>query len=235
MKKIWLCEAGKDGFGLTVVSLQSLAQISGNAASLKPFEILVNELQNRNPDEVGADFPLALFGWTKANWQNAIDNFVREFRDIESFEAFRKTEREMKRTCERHARVPFATTNLRMYRQSFYALQKVVFPLYSKGWSILPFVTNQACPALFEVCPASFLKKNYPDYSTGYKGKSPQNKLQRHRILNSLVKDYSIVINDEQRSLIQNDSEGDALVALLCVLCLAFGERLEFEDGMVVF
>jgi len=134
-------------------------------------------------------------------------------------------------------------------RQTFHGLRDVVLPLVESGAIALPFdelpfdeIENENL-WLLEICPASLLKKQKLYLS--YKGKSISQRENREIILRQMQQRVGLKISEEISERVFDDTEGDALDAVLAAVCTframqnpenlrARSEREKFE-GRVYF
>lgn len=141
----------------------------------------------------------------------------------------KKSRKELKRRTDRLAAVPFAPSNLRMFRQTWHCMVSVLLPILGRpGIAILPFAAasttgstqghaaawREAPVWVGEGCPASFLRQaGWP--SRGYKGSSGSNLALRRNLLSLLANELAARVPPDIESQALEDSEGDALDSLL--------------------
>jgi len=136
--------------------------------------------------------------------------------------------KEPKRRCDAMARTPFAPQNLRMYRQTYYAATELAWPLIQEEiGTVVPMMDPCKDKVnLFECCPASLLKSQAKSLYKPYKGTSASHRTARQHILDALLNGQLLHVPvelraSETRSMVIDDTGGDALDSILCAVCLA--------------
>jgi len=130
--------------------------------------------------------------------------------------------REGKRVTDRKCGSPFAPTNLRMFRQAYWGLRA----LAKSKLSILPWDAPLAEGVVVEILPAHIVKALCPNCR--YKGTSSQAKLERQRLLAAIIAAVGITISADNEQTLLNDSEGDALDAVLAAIAAAAAKESGF-------
>lgn len=171
----------------------------------------------------GLDFP---FGLPRAlinyqSWESFVLAFPNEYQSPETFrQACRESTpgRELKRKADRVAKAPFAPYNIRLYRQTYYGIQRLLAPLVETGQArVLPMQEPaQGKPLLLEVCPASTLKEE--GLYLPYKGSSERRRRGRQRILHGLEQKAVNIQSRELRSTFIEDVGGDALDSVVAAV-----------------
>jgi hypothetical protein len=185
---------------------------------------LVKFIANHRNSLFGLDFP---FGLPQAifekfsfeNWAEFIAAFPKQFNSPHEFQSKCKEvfgKREAKRTTDRESHTPFSPYNLRLFRQTYFGIKGILYPLLKNGRAcVIPMqeIINDQ-PLILEVCPRSTLvKENIAGQK--YKGKTQEHRRNRRHILNSL-KDKNVIIPDAGlMRLIINDPGGDAIDSVL--------------------
>lgn len=175
----------------------------------------------------GMDFP---FGVAKElmggeTWEEFIETLPAAYPDPDVFrkEVIRGGESyEPKRQTDEEARTPFAPTNLRLFRQTYFGIKEILNPLVTRGDAVaLPMQpAKEGVAWLIEVCPASTLK-NLNLYLS-YKGRSEFQLGNRIKILDSLADMFDITPAKEGiRETILEDDEGDTLDSLIAAVVVA--------------
>jgi hypothetical protein len=200
---------------------------------------------------VGCDFPFSLPASMigAAEWRDFALGFGGRFESAEDFMADcrrRANDREIKRDCDRQARVPFAAYNLRIYRQTFHGIRDFLAPLIRAGAAtVLPMERrSRSQPWIVETCPASTLKS--VDLYPSYKGAGPEKRKARQAIVNGLIKRNEMpVLPPTLRRLIIDNKGGDALDSIIaacatarCLMAGMFEERtdeISHREGRVYF
>lgn len=194
---------------------------------------------------VGIDSPpsIAKQFMRSRNWRSWAAGFSRtfptpdDFREGTSIPTSEGASRlEPKRQTDILHKTPFPPQNLRMYKQTWWAINGVYAPLASKGFVVVPCMElspNQ--PMIFEACPASLLKR-LDLYSIPYKGSEPKHAKRRSAILRELKQGVPIggshpgMLSVELQSNVFaakmiSDSGGDFLDALLAAVGSACATR----------
>jgi hypothetical protein len=128
---------------------------------------------------------------------------------------------ERKRSTDRVRRSPFAPTNLRMFRQTYWglrALAAVILP-------VLPW-SSSAERVVVEVLPAHVASVLCP--GCRYKGPGSQASAERRRLLAAAVSAARLEVPAEAERVLLDDAEGDALDALLAALATAVARASNF-------
>lgn len=175
----------------------------------------------------GCDFPFSLPAelMEAESWQDFILAFPARFADHEAYRADCRAlaeGRELKRRTDQTANTPFSSYNLRLYRQAWWGMAKLLSPMIAAGAvSVLPQMPLvDAKPILIEICPASSLQQLR--CRPAYKGKAPAHRQARQTILDCLIGHRLLEPPSASltRSLLEN-SGGDALDAVIAALAAA--------------
>ncbi|NTX14006.1 DUF429 domain-containing protein [Myxococcus sp. CA056] len=132
------------------------------------------------------------------------------FTSAESFRAAVGPEK--KRVTEVECSAPFAPTNLRMYKQTYWGLRA----LGSCRGAFPPWSTSPG-PALVEVLPAEVVR--WLGLPKTYKGRGFEER--RREILRRVRASTDLLIPDSDLLTMVSDADGDALDALLAALSAA--------------
>lgn len=130
--------------------------------------------------------------------------------------------KEHRRACDKIARTRLAPANLRLFRQTWHCIVSVLLPLWEKSdVAVMPFAgaekTAQARAWVAEGCPSSLLQqRGWPH--RGYKGPEPTCRVVREGLLERLVREEKLAIEEAARRFAVEDTEGDALDALLLLV-----------------
>jgi len=174
----------------------------------------------------GLDFP---FGLPRKvveanNWEEFVLSFCDYYTAPEQFRITCRTAArglELKRATDIKAEAPWCAYNLRLYKQTYYGIRDVLAPLIREQLvCVLPMQNISAnIPWLFEVCPASTVKKKLgiaSSYKGGAKETYKEKYLVRERILRQMEEIGDLVIADSDlRSRILSDRHGDALDSVI--------------------
>ena len=138
----------------------------GGAGREAALAALVAFLADRERALIGCDFPFSLpaelIGAT--DWASFAAGFAADYPDPEAFrDACRRRApgRERRRRTDRESGTPFAAYNLRLYRQTYWGIARVLAPLAAlPGIGIAPMLRpGVSGTVLVESCPATTLKR----------------------------------------------------------------------------
>jgi len=152
--------------------------------------------------------------------------------------------REPKRQTDIKHKTPLPPQNLRMYKQTWWAIHGIFAPLSRQGFCVVPCMDFSSQHLLMESCPASVLKR-LELYTEPYKGNTAKHGQRRRVILDHLKKGVpigrnskmlvSVELGDPQLKTLVADPGADALDAVLAALGAACSVcREDFpapEDG----
>jgi len=177
----------------------------------------------------GMDFPFGLPARLVENsdWESFICSFAKKFKTIEYFKCaikgFKKVcykecgRKEIKRRTDEQAGTPHCAYNLRLYRQTYYGISRLLSPLVQEdAVCVLPMQKQcKGKPLLIEICPASTLKSLNCYYP--YKGNKPDREKNRGKILDNLEDSGMLAIKDSVvRNKIKIENKGgDALDSVI--------------------
>lgn len=241
-EKIWAAHATLENDSLQFKSVQQgLALPDSEAEREKVFPALVKWISSFDDYICGLDFPFSL------NAENIGDNWHHWLKDqvalYDDADAFRAKFSDVRRRCDIEAKTPFSPLNKRLYRQTFYGLHDVIWPLVQRGAQVLPFdAPADSTRQLIEICPASLLKKE--KFYLSYKGKSASQKENRGIIWDEMQRRTDFEAEDAFRKVAIADFEGDALDAVLSALCVVNSlsdlkikprDEIEHREGRVYF
>jgi hypothetical protein len=238
--KIWIAKGAPDGERLLVSECSRARDLPNSGKQLEECLPALVDLIERNPNAVfGFDFPLGLprdFVQEKA-WKEFVLEFPSRYKSPEAFrEACRQADggQELKRQTDIESHTPFSPYNLRIFRQTYYGISKVLYSLVrDKSAYILPFDKPSAGkPWILEVCPASTLKLLMKDGVPAYKGPEEEKRENRRRILDDVKK--AGIILDKNAELKQKNianKGGDALDSVIAALA-AF-KTIQNQDGLI--
>ena len=242
-EKIWVARAHIENEKLVVHQLQSAAELPGGAPERDVALVaLATWLLSFEAPVCGFDFPFSLRSdeLDRPNWRDWVLSLPTRFSDAD---AFRAAYAGAKRATDIRAKTPFAPLNLRLFRQTYRGIAHVLAPLLRAGALALPFDSPQTgAPWLLEICPASLLKKHGLYFS--YKGKSEAQRENRERITSECQARFGLEVPEKFAQIAFDDSEGDALDAILSALCVARAlkkndwaprDAIESREGRVYF
>jgi hypothetical protein len=228
-RKIWIAEGVRRGGRFHLLGLKQACELEGGGIAPEPAIAALARHIAQVPDTIaGCDFPFSLPRSLirDRRWIDFIAAFPERFPDPDSFRAWALREAggvELRRDADRIAKTPFNSYNLRIYRQTWWGIAKLLQPLLTAGAAVAaPYQPSprRIRPVLVEACPA-FALKSIGMYQP-YKGSTDLHRRQRRVILRRLV-DLGHLVAPEP-STVQRliyDKGGDALDALIAALVAA--------------
>ncbi len=226
-KKIWITVGLIKGDGLHIEDCRRASDFlhTGKERDLC-LAALRDFIAGEKDCAFGIDFPFGLpRELMKENrWEDFILAFPGYYQGPGGPEEFRKEcwkaaqGRELKRVTDKESKTPFSPYNLRVYRQTYYGLRDMLHPLVRENLArVLPMqIAMSSNPRILEICPASTLKrllKLKKLYS--YKGRTPDHKAARSRILEALEKKNVAFSEQALFASVIEDNEGDALDSII--------------------
>jgi hypothetical protein len=233
-RKIWLAEADAPTTGrITIARCFPAAELTGGSAQREQvLPALRDYLAAQRGAVIGCDFPFSLHVTQigAPDWLTFIRHFAQRFPDETVFRATTCAVPELRRRCDLEGAVPFAPTNLRLYRQTYYGIRDLLAPLsLGRQARIVPMQPpDPKLPCLIEVCPASYLKS--AGLYESYKGKGIAPRAARERIRDALDRQEVVLEHDLRERLIA-DAEGDALDSVIAALIAARAVRRRELEG----
>jgi hypothetical protein len=174
----------------------------------------------------GLDFPFGLPCElvVQDSWQGFVLSFPEFHASPEVLRRFCREAaggRELKRATDRESQTPFSPYNLRLYRQTYYGIHDVLYPLVRDDLAcVLPM--QPARPGrswVLEICPASTLKRE--GLYRPYKGRTDAHRASREVILDQLQAVAPLAIPRQTvRSAILEERDGDALDSVVAALAV---------------
>jgi hypothetical protein len=122
--------------------------------------------------------------------------------------------REARRATDGHARSPFAPTNLRMYRQTYWGL----LAMAAVDAPVAPWRTSGP-RIIAEVLPRSVA--SWLGFRGSYKERDPASASARVALLDLVAASTGLRLGAGHRDVVAGDAEGDALDAILAALAAA--------------
>jgi hypothetical protein len=251
-RKIWIAEAQHDAADgpvpLVIDRCFPAADLpdSGLAPDLA-LPALARHIVTAADTVAGCDFPFSLPAELvdAAHWMEFITAFPRRFPDHDSYRSINRMRTnliEIKRRTDRLAGTPFNSYNLRLYRQAWWGMARLLHPLIvGKRAIVVPQMPHRSgTPTLMEVCAACSLKhlRCYPSY----KGRTPAHRRARRQILDCLI-DNRLLAPPRRplRQVLLDNAGGDALDAVIGAIATARADyrsdphELERLEGRVFF
>jgi hypothetical protein len=224
-RKIWVARGTRSSDALLISSIGDL-----RAHSADPYGHLVDFISSQKQAVIGIDAPFSLPRTVVDRpWEEFVQSFGKRFPTPENFRTWckKKVQGEVRRDTDLIARTPFCTWNLRLYRQTWAVIAKVIAPLVTRdACRFAPLQTSAArLPLAVEVCPASSLKAQYKTVPS-YKGRHSHHRIARIRLL---AEEKGIRLSPTLAEIAAGDTEGDALDSILCAAAAANAEMLGFK------
>jgi len=227
-RRLWLAEGSHDADGFRLDRCLPGSDLPGSAARRDAcLTAVVEFIAGQRHAVIGCDFPFglpAVLMRTKT-WRDFALGFDARYADPAALrdDCMRRANgRELKRSGDRTARVPFSAYNIRLYRQTFHGIRDLLAPLVRRDAArILPMQTAWAGrPWLVETCPASTLKQ--AGLYLSYKGAGKERRAARRRIVAGLVRQGLLrPLRPALRALAVADEGGDALDAIIAAAATA--------------
>ena len=221
--KIWIAFATIIDEALIVEDCYQAKNLPGSSVERDQcLDALQNFISTQKECAFGLDFPFGLpVSLIQDNtWEEFILSFSNHYSDPGVFRNIcwiAAGHSERKRNTDQVNKTPFSPYNRRLYRQTYYGIRNVLAPLVrNRLVSVSPMQEGlKGKPWLFEVCPASTLKK-MDLYFVPYKGAGQETRASRLRILEGIKKTGFLLIQTPVlESKILGDSNGDALDSVI--------------------
>jgi hypothetical protein len=225
--KIWIAKGVPEGESLVVSECYRAKDLlkSGKAVG-DCLSALVKLIKSSQDAVFGFDFPFGLPAplIKETTWKDFVLGFPMRYKSPEAFREACRQKRpghEIKRQTDIESHTPFSPYNLRLFKQTYYGISKVLFPLVrDKSACILPFDKPVAGKAwVLEVCPASTLKRLMKSKVPSYKGPTEDQKENRRQILAGVMKAGVAFLEDAAlEDKIIDNTGGDALDSVIAAL-----------------
>ncbi|MBP2031120.1 hypothetical protein J2755_002068 [Methanohalophilus levihalophilus] len=221
-RKIWISHGIESRGLLNLEYCVPLEELAGTREREECHRFLCEFIASNNDAVFGLDFPFGLPQEITGNqkWEEIILQFPKNYPDAKTFrEKCRKqtNNMEFKRRSEKEKGAPFSPYNLRLYRQTYYGIRNVIYPLVKQKLACVPPMQNPDPnkPWIAEICPACTLKEM--GLYQPYKGKEEAQESQRILIVKRLS-EIKMRLDESIKEKAINDSEGDALDSILATL-----------------
>ncbi len=224
-KHIWIAEGTVSPRGLQIQKLQRADTLPGSGPTFEDaLPSLVEHIRSLTNRIIGFDFPFSLphVLIPDKTWMEFVLRFARDYDTPSEFRDAcrdRTDGRELKRSTDVEACVPWCAYNLRLYRQTWAGIRHVLAPLIQGGHArIIPMQKpKRGLPIVAETCPASLLKKE--DLYLPYKRPNPSHAEARTKIVRELTRRKLLSpVRGKLRDDIIGDPGGDALDAVLAAI-----------------
>jgi len=221
--KIWIASAIIEGNVLHIEDCRQAKEVLGATERDHCLRTLRDFISTQKAGAFGLDFPFGLPEKViKADsWEEFVLSFGNRYPDPEQFKKVcwvTAGNCEERRDTDRKSQTPFSPYNRRLYRQTYYGIRDVLAPLVRDQLAcVLPMQRKSPNrPWLFEICPASTLKRM--GLRQPYKGrnKGSDRKAIRAHILAGIEKTGVVLIKPSAlRSTILDEPDGDALDSVI--------------------
>ncbi|NNG02973.1 MAG: hypothetical protein HKM95_02600 [Inquilinus sp.] len=219
-RRLWVAIGHPEGDRLALRQLMRGSDLpdSGTARE-RALAALAAFLAGRERALIGCDFPFSLPRELIAapDWLSFATGFAAAYPDPEVFRQgcrARSADGERRRRTDRETGTPFAAYNLRLYRQTYWGISRVLAPLAAESAvGIAPMHRHgTATTVVVESCPASTLKRlgRYRPY----KGRGPALAGVRRSIL-AVLEDAGLACPEALAAEAIGDPGGDALDAII--------------------
>ncbi|UCF84700.1 MAG: hypothetical protein JSV50_03460 [Desulfobacteraceae bacterium] len=192
--KIWISKGTVKGEKLLIEDCFRASDIQGSGNDRERCIDALKDFVGQNEHAAfGFDFPFGLPEKLvkQGSWEDFINAFPGLYKDPEDFKrtCFSNAGgRELKRVTDIESQTPFSPYNLRLYKQTYYGILKILRPtVRNKRACVLPMQEPLAGkPWILEICPASTLIAL--ELYISYKGRTDEHRANRGRILNKIEK-----------------------------------------------
>lgn len=221
--RIWITSALIKRDVLQIEGCFQARDLPGSSAERDScLQALCHFISSQKASALGLDFPFSLpRSVIRANsWEELVLSFSSHYPDPEQFKAICWAVAgncEQRRDTDRVSRTPFSPYNARLYRQTYYGIRDVLAPLVRhESACVLPMQrASPDRPWVFEVCPASTLKRT-DLYLSPYKRRDMESRVHRERIIEGLERTRTMLIkSSELRLKVLDDWHGDALDSVI--------------------
>ena len=241
-RRIWVARGSVEHEGLRILSCRRGDELPGSASERDVCLAAVGErIRDSGLSTWGLDFPFGLPARLveEESWTSFVLAFPGRYESADALrEACREAAggRELKRLTDQEARAPFAAYNLRLFRQTYYGIRDLLFPLVRNDAArVLPMQeTARYKPWLLEICPACTLKEAGL-YEEPYKGREEAKRNVREEMVRALEERTALILDEETRIKVVENAGGDALDSVVAALAvgkaLCDSEQPAFEPG----
>ena len=217
---IWIAEGSDAGGRLAIDDLRRACDLPGGAVDRETaLHALRDHLAGQHGAVVGLDFPFSLPDRLvdAPDWPIFAGGFAARYPEPALFREDcrrRSGGLELKRRTDRETRTPFCAYNLRLYRQTYWGIARILAPLAEDPRIGIATVLDRpyARCTLAETCPASSLKRL--GLYRPYKGRGDGLREWRAAILDRLLKE-DVVCDGALRETAIADTGGDGLDAII--------------------
>lgn len=237
--KIWIAKGVPEDCRLLVSECLKARDLPNSGSRHEAcLPSLVNLINSNRNAAFGFDFPfgLPLSLVREETWEAFILDFPNRFNNPENFKRMCFSEagdQELRRRTDDAAHTPLSPYNLRLYKQTYYGISKILLPLVRDAIAcILPFQKcNAPKPWILEICPVSTLR-SLDLNGISYKGATEIHRQNRRKILNVIEGKSPVAIKSADiRHRIIEDNGGDALDSVIAAM--AIFNAIQDEDGLI--
>ena len=235
-RKIWIARGIVKEDILLITECFQAEDLPGSGRDRKSsFRALGEFIRKQKDSIIGLDFPFGIPSTLvkEESWEKFVLSFQATYDGTEEFRRMCRSASggaELKRVTDVKLKTPFSPYNLRLYRQTYFGIRDVLGPLIMNNTvCVLPMQKPLPDRAwVFEICPASTLKRE--KLSLSYKGRGEIKRTSRERILESIQKTGVLIVKESSlRSAILSDRGGDALDSVIA----AFATFRALRSGLV--
>jgi hypothetical protein len=242
-RRIWVAHGAVESEGLRILSCRRGDELPGSAPDRDACLAALGDQIPRSGTSIwGLDFPFGIPARLayEESWTSFVLTFPGRYGSADAFrEACREAAggRELKRLTDKDAEAPFSAYNLRLFRQTYYGIRDLLHPLVRDDAArVLPMQEAAAeKPWLLEICPACTLKEAGL-YGEPYKGRESAKRGVREGMVRALEERDALILDDETRLKVVENTGGDALDSVVAALAVAKAlrdsERPAFEPGV---
>ncbi len=221
-KKIWIASGIIEEDTLRIDECRRADTLPGSGKSRSQcLTALRDFIAREKACALGFDFPFGLPRplVKQESWEDFVLSFPGDYSSPEEFRRVCREAaggRELKRVTDRESRTPFSPCNLWLYRQTYYGIRDLLYPLVRDHLAcVLPMQTALPDrPWVLEICPASTLKRQ--GLYLSYKGGTDAHHTARVLVLERLEAIGALSTPTQAvRSAILEDRGGDALDSVI--------------------
>jgi len=246
-KKVWIADATCRKGQLTINTVVQAASKEGIGAKTadEVLDKLVATLSGPDaPDWVGIDCAFSLPQETMKRlkpdtWEGLIAAVGPDYETPTELrnacrEDLKEGAKEEKRDIDIAALTAWSPYNLRMVAQTFHGMRLLHRLREGRVASILPFdaVSNEK-PNVLEICPGTSLEAaglSGIRYKAGSRKTNPGRHRAREIVMGRISKVWDVHISADLYQLAVNDTEGDAVDAILAAISTAFDAALKTPE-----
>ena len=228
-RKVWIAKGEIIDKHLYIDKCSRITEFIGVNKELDATLNGLTELISSQTDAIfGLDFPFSVPGAlmkTDTNWSDFVKRFPGMFPTAEVFKdkcIIASDGWELKRCTENESSAPMSAYNLRLYKQTYHGICRVLFSLVdNEAAVILPMgLPMPGKPWVVEVCPRSTIKTRFRSYGlVDYKQTGETQKHERFQLID-WIKAQKVTISEDLIDKIIADGQGDAIDSVIAAVAV---------------